>query len=57
VRNLTGILEGARARVVEAGLLGDREARDAIAAIARWGARPDAALWYATCWAEGVRPG
>jgi SAM-dependent methyltransferase len=57
VRNLTGILEGARARVVEAGLLGDREARDAIDAIARWSARPDAALWYATCWAEGVRPG
>jgi hypothetical protein len=28
----------------------------ALAAIRQWGRRPDAALWYPLCWAEGVRP-
>jgi SAM-dependent methyltransferase len=55
VHNLVEILDGARPHVVAAGLFGEREARGATAEIRRWATRPDAALWYSTCWAEGVR--
>jgi SAM-dependent methyltransferase len=38
----------------------DLVARDvfdqAIEALRAWGLRPDAAFWYAICWAEGLRP-
>ncbi|HEY2953719.1 MAG TPA: methyltransferase domain-containing protein [Candidatus Eisenbacteria bacterium] len=55
VQNLAAILEGARAAILAAGPI-ERDAFDAtIAAIHAWGARPDAAIWFARCWAEGVR--
>ncbi len=56
VANFVGILAGARDRIVEAGLL-DRSAVDGgIEDLKEWGRRPDASLWYAVSWAEGVRP-
>ena len=55
VRNAIGVIE--TAREVITGPLGfstrqlDRALRD----MRQWGRRSDAALWYALCWAEGVR--
>ncbi len=56
VENLAGILEGAREAILQAGGLDDRPFEDALAALRGWSTRPDAALWFAVCWAEGVRP-
>ena len=56
VENLIGVLWGARQAVVSHGLLDPGLFDDAIDAIKRWGGRPDAAVWYAIAWAEGVRP-
>ena len=55
VRNLIGVIE--TAREVIAGPLGFGAKRfdQALDAIRQWGRRPDAALWYGLCWAEGVR--
>jgi SAM-dependent methyltransferase len=57
VENIVGIFEGVRARLLEASLLDEADYRAALAALRAWGERPDAALWYAVLWAEGVRPG
>jgi len=55
VRNLAGVLEGARADILETGRVDSARFDQAIAAIHAWGERPDAAIWFARCWAEGVR--
>jgi ubiquinone/menaquinone biosynthesis C-methylase UbiE len=56
VNNMLGILEGARATILAQALL-DGETFDAgLAGLAAWKRRPDAAFWYAICWAEGIRP-
>jgi ubiquinone/menaquinone biosynthesis C-methylase UbiE len=55
VRNLADLLEGTRAEILEAGKLDDTHFDAAIAATRAWGERPDAAFWFARCWAEGVR--
>lgn len=55
VANLIGVIAGARAAVVEMGLL-EAEAFDAgVDALRAWGRRGDAAIWYAMAWAEGRR--
>lgn len=52
--NLLGVLHGARDAVLGAHL--DPELFDqGLVAVREWGRRPDAALWYAVAWAEGVR--
>jgi ubiquinone/menaquinone biosynthesis C-methylase UbiE len=56
VRNLAEILEGARAEIVAGGRIDDAALDSALAALREWGARPDAAFWFARCWAEGTRP-
>jgi len=56
VRNLLGILAGARAAIVATGRVDDAAFDAAVAATRVWAARPDAALWFAIAWAEGVRP-
>jgi SAM-dependent methyltransferase len=50
------LLRGARKTMVAEGLLLEREYESAVTSIEAWGRRPDAALWYVTCWAEGKRP-
>ena len=57
VENLAGVLESSRPAVLEASILEPAFFDRAIAEIREWGRRPDAAIWYAVCWAEGVRPG
>jgi ubiquinone/menaquinone biosynthesis C-methylase UbiE len=55
VRNAIGVIE--TAREVITGPLGFSTKRfdQALRAMRQWGRRPDAALWYGLCWAEGVR--
>jgi SAM-dependent methyltransferase len=56
VENLEKILAGARALILQAAALNDRSFDQAIEALREWSRRPDAAFWFATCWAEGTRP-
>ena len=55
VRNLAGLLVGAREEILKSGELDGARIDAGIAAIRAWGERPDAAFWFARCWAEGVR--
>jgi SAM-dependent methyltransferase len=57
VENLIGVINGARATVVEAGLLGAASFDAAIAALREWSRGAAATIWYAVAWAEGRRPG
>jgi SAM-dependent methyltransferase len=56
VENLAGVVGGAREAIVGGGLLPARTFDEAIAALGPWKRRPDAALWFAMAWAEGIRP-
>ena len=56
IDNFVHILEGARNEIVSFGLAGDEQIDEGLAAFRAWERRPDAAMWYTTCWAEGVRP-
>jgi SAM-dependent methyltransferase len=56
VENLVRILDGVREPILEVGEVDATFLDECLAAIRRWGERPDAAFWYATSWAEGVRP-
>ena len=55
VENIHSQLAGARDPMVEGGLLGAAEIDSALAAFLDWSRRPDATIWYAICFAEGVR--
>jgi SAM-dependent methyltransferase len=55
VENLHSQLAGAREAMLKGGLLGAAEIDAALAAFLEWSRRPEAAIWYAVCWAEGVR--
>ena len=57
VTNFSGILQGAREAMVEATGWTDESISEALDAFREWSRRDDAVLWYATCWAEGVKPG
>ena len=56
VENMLGLFAGARQDVLAGGQLDAESFAAAIAAVGAWGQRPDAALWFARCWAEGVKP-
>jgi SAM-dependent methyltransferase len=56
VENLARILEGAGEAIIGAGLMDAGAHAAAIGALRTWGERPDAALWYAVSFIEGVRP-
>ena len=55
VDNLAHILEGVRRPLLDLGELDAAYLDDALAALRRWGERPDAGMWYAVSWAEGRR--
>jgi len=57
VANFAGILEGAREAIIGATGWTGPAIDEALAAFQDWSSREDAVLWYATCWAEGIRPG
>jgi SAM-dependent methyltransferase len=52
--NLAGLFNGAREAVTA--ILGSQDFDRAMAALKEWAQRPDAALWYAISYAEGVKP-
>jgi len=56
VENLAGILRGVRRFLLDEALTDAASFDQAIESLARWGERPDAAIWYAVSWAEGRRP-
>ena len=55
VANFAGVLDGAREAILSVGTLTEPEIDEGIDALKRWSEHPAAALWYATCWAEGTR--
>lgn len=55
VGNLLGVLAGARDTIKATSSLTDSDIDAGLDAIRAWQQLPDAALWYAICWAEGVR--
>jgi hypothetical protein len=55
VENLIGLLRGAQETCIEAGLMDRSYMDDGIAALESWKQRPDAAMWFAISWAEGIR--
>lgn len=57
VENLARVLESARSAMLAAGEVDARAVDTALAAVRTFGARPDAAIWFAMAWAEGVRRG
>jgi len=56
VENAARILEGARDAIVAAGGLPGAALDEAVQNLREWGKRPDASIWFARCWAEGVKP-
>ncbi len=56
VANLIAILGGAREAILGTGLIDAPTADAALAELGPWAQRPDAALWYVICWAEGIKP-
>lgn len=55
IANFVGVLSGARAAILEEGTVVDAEIDRGIDALRTWAEHPAAALWYASCWAEGAR--
>ncbi|HSR67290.1 MAG TPA: methyltransferase domain-containing protein [Acidobacteriota bacterium] len=53
--NLIGVLRGAQDTILEESLLDPSVFQAAIEGLHTWKQRPDAALWYGICWAEGVK--
>ena len=56
LRNTVKIIAGAREVMLTNGLIRESEFESAIAELAAWGGRPDAAIWFAFSWAEGTNP-
>jgi SAM-dependent methyltransferase len=56
IENIVRILEGARAAMASAGPPVGEAFDQALRDIQAWGRRPDAAIWFGRCWAEGVKP-
>jgi hypothetical protein len=50
------VLDGAREAMVSGNLIDGAVYDETLRGIRAWGRRPDAAFWFARCWAEGVRP-
>ena len=57
VENIVGILQGVREQILKLGDFDDNAFDGCIDNFREWGQRPDAAMWYAISWVEGVRPG
>jgi SAM-dependent methyltransferase len=55
--NLAANLSGAREAIARTRLVSASDVNRAVEAIGAFGERPDAAIWYAMPWVEGVRPG
>ena len=56
IDNFIAIIDGARKEILSFDLAGERQIDEGLATFRAWRDRPDAAMWYTTSWAEGVRP-
>ncbi|MDX1503620.1 MAG: SpoIIE family protein phosphatase, partial [Thermoanaerobaculia bacterium] len=56
VANFLGLIRGAPEPILAASALTVAELEEGLERLEEWSRLPDAALWYATCWAEGRRP-
>lgn len=56
VANFVGLVEGAPDEILAATALTGEDLERGLADFERWSRLPDAAMWYATCWAEGRKP-
>jgi serine phosphatase RsbU (regulator of sigma subunit)/SAM-dependent methyltransferase len=56
VQNFIGIADGAREVMLTHELIASTALDTGLLALEEWGRRPDASMWYCTCWAEGIRP-
>jgi hypothetical protein len=56
VQNLVEILTGAKDRLLQTGKVSPPSFDAAMSALGAWARLPEAAMWYAISWAEGVRP-
>jgi len=55
--NMLGVVLTARDRIVGGDLLDAQSFETAVKNYREWSKRPDAALWFSMCWAEGRSPG
>lgn len=55
IDNIVGVLRGARQKMLEFCLLDAAAMERGFAALREWKQRPDAAMWFAMAWAEGVK--
>lgn len=55
VDNMVGLFRGSQDKIVQGGLLEAGSFEEGVANLQVWKRRPDAAMWYAMAWAEGVR--
>ena len=56
VENMIGVIVSAREYILQEDLIEAASFDGAVAELWRWSGRPDAALWYSMCWAEGRVP-
>ena len=54
--NMAGVVRSARETITGMALFGEREFDAVMARYEEWRQRPDAALWFSVCYAEGVKP-
>jgi ubiquinone/menaquinone biosynthesis C-methylase UbiE len=55
VSNLVGVIAGAKEQMLRHKLFDEKRFDQILSSFQIWKQRPDAALWYAVAWAEGVR--
>jgi len=55
IDNIIGVLQGAREKMLGFQLIDAATADSAMAAFSEWKQRPDAAMWFAMAWAEGIK--
>jgi hypothetical protein len=55
VENIQNILLRSRTLILATAHIQEDAFEQAMAALKSWSARPDAAFWFAMCWAEGTR--
>ena len=55
IDNLIGVIDGAKDEIVRQKLFYEKEFDKVIASFESWRKLPDATLWYAVSWAEGIR--
>ena len=55
VNNLIGVIEGAKAEIIKQELFEEKKFDDVISSFHGWREQPDATLWYAVSWAEGIK--